>query len=134
MKIEALIEKTTSTRNITGLVKDIDGLKGISFNTVNLQHADKLVFVDLLLNDGTEHRIFCSKTVSAGFRAKEIKKTDIMSFPVVPFTSTDDDGVVSTRYYIQMPDGVSHKVTFEVKDLVATTYSPKQLKWEDLAV
>jgi len=52
----------------------------------------------------------------------------------VPFTSTDDDGVVSTRYYIQMPDGVSHKVTFEVKDLVATTYSPKQLKWEDLAV
>jgi len=134
MKIEALIEKMVSTRVITGLVKDVDKLKSISFNMVNLQHADKLVFVDLLLNDGTEHRIFCSKAVSAGLRSKAITKENLLSFPIVPFQSEDEAGVINTRYYIQMPDGANNKVTFEVKDLVPTTYSPKTLNWEDLAV
>ena len=132
MKIEALIEKTTSTRNITGLVKDIDGLKSISFNTVNLQNLDKLLFVDLLLQDGSEHRIFCSKAVSAKFRTKEITKENILNFPVVPFESEDEAGIKNTRYYVQMPDGASHKVTFNVADLQLKTYQPKLVSWEEL--
>lgn len=132
MKIEALIERTTSTRNITGLLKDVDSLKSIAFNTVNLQHADKLVFVDLLLKDDTEHRIYCSKAVSAGLRDKSINKENLLSFPIVPFESEDEAGVKSTRYYIQMPNGASHKVSFDVADLTPKAYEPTVVDWEAL--
>jgi hypothetical protein len=132
MKIEALVVNTTSTRNISGLLSEVDGLKSISFNTVNLAHTDKLVFVDMLLTDGTEHRVFCSKAVSAGLRSKEISKENLLSFPIVPFQSEDEAGVVGTRYYIQMPDGASHKVTFNVADLQLKAYEPKLVNWEEL--
>lgn len=128
MKINALIERTTSTRNITGLLKDVDTLKSIAFNTVNLLHTDKLVFVDLLLDNGTEHRVFCSRTVSAGLRDKSISKENLLSFPVVPFE--EEDG--STRFFVQMPDGASHKVSFDVADLQLKAYEPKVVDWESL--
>lgn len=132
MKIEALIEKATGTRTIVGLLKDVDGLKSIAFNTVNLQNVDKLVFVDLLLQDGSEHRVYCSKAVSAGLRDKSIVRDNLMGFPIVPFESEDEAGVKSTRYYIQKPDGQSHRVTFDVSTLTVKDYVPAQVPWTDL--
>jgi hypothetical protein len=87
----------------------------------------------MLLTDGTEHRIFCSKAVSAGLRKKEISREVLLGFPIVPFETEDaETGVSSTRYYIQMPDGASNKVTFHVADLKLKAYEPKLVNWEEL--
>ena len=128
MNIGTLVEKSAGTRSISCLLKDVDGLKSISFNTVNLQNTGTLVFVDLLKEDGKEYRVFCSKPVSAGVRSKAITREMLLGFPVVEYT--DEEG--RTGHYIQMPDGASHKVTFDVSTLTAKQYVPEVVDWTAL--
>lgn len=132
MKIEALVKRAAGTRNIVGLLKDVDGLKSIAFNSVNLQNTDTLVFVDLLLQDGSEHRVFCSKEVSKMLRSKEITKEVLLGFPIVPYDITDKDGATVTAYYVQRPDGASHKMVFDVSTLTVKDYVPAAIPWNEL--
>lgn len=129
MKIEALVQKSTGTREILGLVKEVDGLKALSFNTRNLQ-GEKLVFVDLELDNGEEHRLFCSKSVSQRLREKEISRGMLLNFPIVKWQDEESDRV---SYFIQLPDGGGgNKVSFAIEALQAEEYEAAPVKWEDL--
>ena len=132
MEINALVKKTAGTRKIVGLLKEVDNLKSIAFNSVNLQNTDTLVFVDLLLADGSEHRVFCSKEVSKMLRTKEITKEVLMNFPIVPYDITTADGATVTAYYVQRPAGPSHRIAFDVSTLTAKDYVPKEIPWAEL--
>ena len=127
MKLVGTVPQAIS-RNIVGLVSEVEGLKSLRTNGVNLKNTDTLVFVDLLFENGTELRTFCSKAVSAKVRSKEISLSNLLSFPVVPFEHEDGD----IRNYIQMPAGSSNTITVDVKDLVLVNYVPKTVNFEEL--
>lgn len=124
------VEQVANDRKILGTVNATDGLVNLHFNSVNLANASTAVYFDLELTDGKTIRVFCSKAVSTGVRAKEITKDNLYGFPIT--NATTKGGI--EYYRVEMPEGVGsgHRITIDVKTLTVANYIAKAVSYEEL--
>ena len=127
MKLNSLVQATE--RTVEGLVCEIEGLKALAFNGVNLQHEDKAVMVDCILENGERHRLFCSKAVSKGIRSKAITKEMLFGFPIT--VGDREDG--SKIFRIEMPtSAVNNWIEVEASSLKVEEFVPSIVNYEEL--
>ena len=119
----AKYERTESTLESQGVVKDIVGIDGtIALIPKNLQDATKRVVVILKKKNGQSAMVTCSKPVSDGIRNKTIELGHLINFEILE----GESGVP----YISMPGG--GLINVAVKSLTAKEFVPAAVAYEDL--
>ena len=129
MKLTATVVETLD-REILGTVNETEGLVELRLNSVNLTNTNTAVWIDLVLKNGKITRVWCSKAVSAGLRAKTITQSNLYGFPIVQ--ATNKTGV--EYYRVEMPEGTAglHTISVMVKNLTVANFVPSVVSYEEL--
>ena len=128
MKLD--LESSSFERNIIGKVSEIDGFKKISYSPANLAREGKQVMLKVTLDSGVVKDLYCSKAVGEKLRAKEIKISHIIGFPIT--VAETKNGV---KYYrIEMPSTGGEWKSIELSAITIEEFVPSVMSYEDLAV
>ena len=128
MKLGELSLVNNTERKIEGLLCEVEGLKTLAFNGVNLQNTT-MVMVDAILENGERHRLFCSQAVSKGIRSKSITKEMLFGFPIT--VGDREDG--SKRFRIEMPtSAVNNWIEVEASSLKVEEFVQSVANYEEL--
>lgn len=133
MKLGEFSLVNNTERKIESLLCEVEGLKSIAFNGVNLQGTKKIM-VDITLENGQRHRLYCSDNVSAGIRNKSITKEMLFGFPyTLAETKPNAEGKTSQFYRIEMPtSAVNNWIEVEASSLKVEEFIQSVANYEEL--
>ena len=107
----ASAEVTESTLVVICKVSDITGAKGsLNANLDNIARTDKAVMLTATAENGKSFKLLCSGAVGQAIRAKQLKLSDMGSFPVIEYTTQSDSSVIPM---VTMPQGSAITVGVE---------------------
>lgn len=133
MKLAVLSQQTTATataRTIECKVADLN-LKRIDLNGVNLTNKDTSVYMTFVYPDDSTQKLWCSKAVSAGIRAKEILPEN---YGILVIAKAYTQQTKQPFWQVQLPEGESGANTISV-DGATIGNKPLERKvanWSDL--
>ena len=133
MKLGEFSLVNNTERKIESLLCEVEGLKSIAFNGVNLQGTKKIM-VDITLENGQRHRLYCSENVSAGIRNKSITKEMLFGFPIILVTVEDEKTGETRQFYrIEMPtSAVNNWIEVEASSLKVEEFVQSVANYEEL--
>ena len=133
MKLGEFSLVNNTERKIEGLLCEVEGLKTLAFNGINLQNTT-MVMVDAILESGERHRLYCSANVSKGIRDKSITKEMLFGFPyTLAETKPNAEGKTSQFYRIEMPtSAVNNWIEVEASSLKVEEFVSPIVNYEEL--